>query len=44
MLDLVGLSVTMPHKTAAAVACDDLSTDAPHCTASTRCRSAERAG
>ena len=28
MLDLVGLSVTMPHKTAAAVACDELSTDA----------------
>jgi shikimate dehydrogenase len=28
LLDLVGLSVTMPHKTAAASACDDLSPDA----------------
>jgi shikimate dehydrogenase len=28
LLDLVGLSVTMPHKTAAAGACDELSTTA----------------
>ena len=38
-LGLVGLSVTMPHKTAVAAACDELSPTRPRCTASTPSRS-----